>query len=233
MKKKVLVVDDEADIVELISYNLRKEGYEVSAAHDGTGALVQAGKKPDLIILDVMMPAPDGFEVCRRLKTDPATSSIPVIFLTARSTEIDEVVGLEIGADDFMQKPISPRKLIARVRTIFRRQESPGDQTDHELLRAGRLHINRATFTVTIGEKEVFFPRKEFEILSLLVTNKGRVFSREMLLNQIWGSDVVVVDRTVDVHIRRIREKLGDEAQALETVKGVGYRFRDSCPTTK
>ncbi len=227
MKKRVLVVDDEADIVDLIAYNLKKEGYDIAVAYDGHGALRQAASCPDLVILDVMMPAPDGFDVCRRLKADPATAAIPIIFLTARSAEIDEIIGLEIGADDFIQKPISPRKLLARVRTVFRRNESSGEPVEQEVLRAGRLEINRSTFTVTLGGREMFFPRKEFEILALLVMNRGRVFSREMLLNNIWGNDVVVVDRTVDVHIRRIREKLGEEAHALETVKGVGYRFRD------
>ena len=227
MNKRVLIVDDEADIVDLISYNLQKEGYEILTAYDGQGALSQAARRPDLIILDVMMPPPDGFEVCKRLKSDPATATIPVIFLTARSAEVDEIVGLEIGADDFIQKPISPRKLLARVRAVVRRNEPSLEAGEQETLRTGRLQISKSTFTVKVGGKEVFFPRKEFEILALLVTNRGRVFSREMLLNQIWGSDVVVVDRTVDVHIRRIREKLGEDAHALETVKGVGYRFRE------
>jgi two-component system alkaline phosphatase synthesis response regulator PhoP len=227
MKKNVLVVDDEADIVDLVSYNLRKEGYEVLSAYNGRTAMEKAAQVPDLIILDVMMPGLDGFEVCRQLKRNPATSSIPIVFLTARSGEIDEITGLEIGADDFIRKPISPRKLVARVKAILRRDKPGEEKADSPVIRAGLVEINRSTFTVRIGNDEVFFPRKEFEILALLASHRGRVFSREMLLNQIWGRDVVVVDRTVDVHVRRIREKLGTESYAIETVKGVGYRYRE------
>jgi len=228
MKKKVLIVDDEPDIIDLLGYNLRKDGYDVLSAGDGNAALEESGKNPDLIILDVMMPGLDGFEVCRRLKENPKTASIPVMFLTARSTELDEVMGLEIGADDFIQKPISPRKLLVRVKAMLRRSDASDEGTSQPvLIQAGKLLINRSNFTVKLGTKDVFFPRKEFEILALLVANKGRVFSREMLLNRVWGTDVVVVDRTIDVHIRRIREKLGSMAGFLETVKGVGYRFRE------
>ena len=228
MKRTVLVVDDEPDIIELISYNLKKEGYDVLSADDGNRALEAAARNPDLIILDLMMPGLDGFEVCRRLKANPRTASIPVMFLTARSGEYEEILGLEIGADDFIQKPISPRKLLVRVKAVLRR----GDASDDErgtvpVIQAGSLVIDRTSFTVREGTRELNFPRKEFEILALLASNKGRVFSREMLLNRVWGNDVVVVDRTVDVHIRRIREKLGSSAHLLETVKGVGYRFRE------
>jgi two-component system alkaline phosphatase synthesis response regulator PhoP len=225
MKKHVLVVDDEEDIVDLLTYNLLKEGYEVSSARNGQSALEMASRAPDLILLDVMMPGLDGFEVCRRLKRDPATSTIPIVFLTARSAEVDEITGLEIGADDFIRKPISPRKLVARVRAVLRRDKLRDEKTP--VIAAGNVRINRATFTVRIGNREVFFPRKEFEILALLASNRGKVFSREMLLQQVWGSDVVVVDRTVDVHVRRIREKLGSTADSIETVKGVGYRYRE------
>jgi two-component system alkaline phosphatase synthesis response regulator PhoP len=228
MKKKVLVVDDEPDIIDLIGYNLRKEGYDVLAAADGNAALVEAAHNPDLIILDVMMPGLDGFEVCRRLKDNPKTAYIPVMFLTARSTELDEIMGLEIGADDFIQKPISPRKLLVRVKAMLRRVDAIEDSpSQHSIIEEGKLLINRSNFTVKLGQKDLFFPRKEFEILALLVSQKGRVFSREMLLNRVWGTDVIVVDRTIDVHIRRIREKLGSLASSLETVKGVGYRFRE------
>jgi len=228
MKRKVLVVDDEPDIVDLISYNLRKEGYEVLSAENGNSALLEAAKNPDLIILDVMMPGLDGFEVCRRLKANPRTAPIPVMFLTARSGEFEEILGLEIGADDFIQKPISPRKLLVRVKAVLRRGEgADGEERASPLIEAGKLQIDRSSFSVRLGNKELTFPRKEFEILALLAANKGRVFSREMLLNRVWGSDVVVVDRTIDVHVRRIREKLGPSAHLLETVKGVGYRFRE------
>ncbi len=226
--KRVLVVDDEKDIVDLIRYNLAREGYEVLTARNGEEALAQAGSVPDLVILDVMMPVLDGFETCRRLKQNPRTSSIPVVFLTARSAEVDEVVGLELGADDYIQKPISPRKLVARVKTVLRRREAAtGDTESPRVITAGPLQINRTNFTVHRGSREIFFPRKEFEILALLAANPGKVFTREMLLNSIWGKDVVVVDRTVDVHIRKIREKLGPHEDLIETIKGVGYRLRE------
>lgn len=228
MKKKVLVVDDEKDIVELLRYNLVKEGYDVIVAYNGEQALEKAVGGPDLILLDLMMPVLDGFETCKRLKNEPATSQIPVVFLTARAGEVDEVLGLELGADDYIQKPISPRKLVARVKAILRRAEAvPEEATDSGVIRAGRLEINRSNYTVRLGKKEIVFPKKEFEILVTLVGHRGKVFSREMLLNAIWGSNVIVVDRTIDVHIRKIREKLGDDGELIETIKGVGYRYRE------
>ncbi len=228
MKKRVLVVDDERDIVDLLRYNLEREGYEVIAAGNGQQALEKAASKPDLILLDLMMPVLDGFETCKRLKGNPATASIPVVILTARSGEVDEVLGLELGAEDYIQKPISPRKLVARVKAVLRRRENAGVENAGEaVIRAGRLEIRRSSYTVTLGKKELFLPRKEFDVLALLASNPGKVFSREMVLNAVWGSDVVVVDRTVDVHIRKIREKLGHDASLIETIKGVGYRFRE------
>jgi len=222
------VVDDERDIVDLIAYNLRKEGYEVSFAYDGKEGLERSIPAPDLILLDLMMPVLDGFEVCMQLRKNPATAHVPIIFLTASSREVDEVVGLELGADDFIQKPISPRKLLARVRAIMRRRE-PGVNVGStpSVVRVNRLEINKDNYTVHLGKKEIVLPKKEFELLALLAANQGKVFTREMLLNNIWGSDVCVIDRTVDVHIRKIREKLGKDAEAIETVKGVGYRYRD------
>jgi len=226
VKKKVLVVDDERDIVELLRYNLSREGYDVIVAYNGKEALEKAASRPDLVILDVMMPLLDGFETCKRLKSDPSMSQIPVIFLTASSSEVDEVLGLELGADDYIQKPISPRKLVARIRAVFRRAEAAGEEMPEAgLIKVDRLEINRTNYTVRLGKKEIFFPKKEFEILALLASSRGKVFSREMLLNTIWGTEVVVIDRTIDVHIRKIREKLGDDV--IETVKGVGYRYRE------
>jgi len=227
-KKRILVVDDEEDIVELIRYNLTKEGFDVVPARNGKEALQKAIPPPDLVILDLMMPVMDGFDTCRRLKVNPATKATPVVFLTASASEVDEVVGLELGADDYIQKPISPRKLVARVKAVLRRAEHAGAEGSDqpETITAGPLEINRSTYTVKLGRKEVFFPKKEFEILALLAGHPGRVFTREALLNTIWGTDVVVIDRTVDVHIRKIREKLGKAADMIETVKGVGYRFR-------
>jgi two-component system, OmpR family, alkaline phosphatase synthesis response regulator PhoP len=229
-KKRILVVDDEEDIVELIRYNLSKEGFEVIPARNGKEALEKASPPPDLVILDLMMPVMDGFDTCRRLKSHPATKGTPVVFLTASASEVDEVVGLELGGDDYIRKPISPRKLVARVKAVLRRGEhAAGDGADQpKTIIAGPLEISRSTFTVKVGKKEVFFPKKEFEILALLAGHSGRVFTREALLNTIWGTDVVVIDRTVDVHIRKIREKLGRDAEIIETVKGVGYRFRAS-----
>jgi two-component system alkaline phosphatase synthesis response regulator PhoP len=228
VKKRILVVDDERDIVDLIRYNLQKEGYDVAVAYDGKEALESIARAiPNLVILDLMMPVMDGFDTCRRMKAEPATAGIPVMFLTARGGEVDEVVGLELGADDYIHKPISPRKLVARVKSVLRRAGSGSDDgAERQIVRAGRLEINRSNYTVKLGEKEVFFPKKEFELLTVLAANRGRVYSREMLLNNVWGSEVVVIDRTVDVHIRKIREKLGDDAALIETVKGVGYRFR-------
>lgn len=227
MKKRILVVDDERDIVDLIAYNLTKEGYKVVSAFNGKEALEKTANV-DLIILDLMMPVMDGFEACKQLKAEPSTAAIPVIFLTARSGEVDEVLGLELGADDYIQKPVSTRKLVARVKAVFRREERLAEtQPDASIIRAGGLEINKSNYTVRLEEKELVFPKKEFELLFLLASNRGKVFSREMLLNNIWGSDVFVIDRTVDVHIRKIREKLNDEAASIETVKGVGYRFRE------
>ncbi len=226
--KRILVVDDESDIVELIRYNLVREGYEVVTARNGEEALRRTAPAPALIILDLMMPVLDGFETCRRLKNDARTSAIPVVFLTARSSEVDEVVGLELGADDYIQKPISPRKLVARVKAVLRRREAPAEANGTSIVHAGPLVINRNHYTVQVHGRDVFFPRKEFEILALLAAHPGKVFSREMLLNQVWGTDVVVIDRTIDVHIRKIREKLGTDGELIETIKGVGYRYRES-----
>jgi two-component system alkaline phosphatase synthesis response regulator PhoP len=227
MAKRVMVVDDEPDIVELIRYNLSSEGYDVITARNGKEALEKAASIPDLIILDLMMPVMDGLETCKRLKADSRTARIPVLFLTARAGEVDEVLGLELGADDYIQKPITPRKLAARVKALFRRYEQGSAvQGEEPVIKVGRLEINRTNRTVHMGAQEIFFPRKEFEILALLAGSPGKVFSREMLLDQIWGNNVVVIDRTVDVHIRKIREKLGDAADLIETLKGVGYRFR-------
>lgn len=226
-KKSVLVVDDEHDIVELIRYNLTKEGYAVTTAHSGQEALSAVKPAMSLVILDVMMPQLDGFETCKRLKSDPGTAHIPVMFLTASISEVDEVLGLELGADDYIQKPISPRKLVARVKAVIRRADAEPGQEEQSIIRVDQLEIHKENYTVKMGKREIFFPKKEFEILALLAGNRGKVFTREMLLNTVWGSDVVVVDRTVDVHIRKIREKLGDDGTSIETVKGVGYRYKE------
>jgi len=232
MEKTILIVDDEQDIVDLISYNLSKEGYKVVTANNGIQAVELAStSKPDLVILDIMMPGMDGFEVCRTLRQNPATNGLSIMFLTAKSGEIDQILGLELGADDYIQKPISPRVLIARVKTIIRRgteRVRTETITAPEILRIGALEVNRQNYTVKIDNKESFFPKKEFELLAFLAMNKGKVFTREALLRRIWGESVYVIDRTVDVHVSKIREKLGNYAPFIETVKGVGYRFREN-----
>ena len=224
-RKRLLVVDDEKDILDLLRYNLEKEGYDVVTARNGEEALAKVTARTDLVLLDLMMPVLDGFETTKRLKSDAATARIPVIFLTARSGEVDEIQGLELGAEDYIQKPISTRKLLARVKAVLRRREEAPPPGGGEVVRAGPIEITRSTFTVRVRGKELFFPRKEFEVLALLASSRGRVFSREMILNTVWGADVVVIDRTIDVHIRKIREKLGSDADMIETIKGVGYRF--------
>jgi len=230
MPKTILVVDDEEDILQLLRYNLEKEGYSVKTAANGAQALEIAEKGPlDLVLLDVMMPEVDGFDVCRKLRATPLHAVTPIVFLTARVGELDQILGLELGADDYMQKPISPRVLVARVKSVLRRSaEAVKTETlvMPEMLNVGELEINRQNYTVRVQGREAFFPKKEFELLAFLASNRGKVFSRETLLNKIWGENVYVVDRTVDVHISKIREKLGTEGELIETVKGVGYRFR-------
>ncbi len=230
MPKSILVVDDEEDILDLLQYNLEKEGYRVETALDGSLAIGKTSVSPfDLLILDVMMPGLDGFEVCRRIRADGPNTGTPIVFLTARTGELDQIHGLELGADDYIQKPISPRVLMARVRSVLRRSaESVRTETIvmPEVLAVGELEINRQNYTVRIHGAETFFPKKEFELLAFLASNPGKVFSREALLNRIWGENVYVVDRTVDVHVSKIREKLADQSGLIETVKGVGYRFR-------
>lgn len=231
MEKKILVVDDEQDILDLISYNLSKEGFKVFTASDGVQGLETALTcRPDLIILDIMMPGKDGFEVCRTLRRDPTFATTAIMFLTAKSSEIDQILGLELGADDYIQKPISPRVLLARVKTMLRRgSENVKTETiaAPELLRVGNVEINRQNYTVRVDGKEIFFPKKEFELLAFMASNRGKVFSRESLLRRIWGESVYVIDRTVDVHVSKIREKLGPHGHWIETVKGVGYRFAE------
>ena len=204
MKKKILVVDDEKDIVDILKYNLERENeFEVITASNGKEALEAAQSLPDLILLDIMMPELNGFEVCKRLKNDKLTSGIPVIFLTAKENEIDEILGLEIGADDYINKPISPRKVLARIKSVIRRfsKEIEKSQKLEENVRFRNLEIDSSSHSVKINEKEIFFPKKEFQLLHFLISNRGRVYSREILLNQLWGENIYVVDRTVDVRI--------------------------------
>lgn len=222
-KPIILVVDDEHDILDLIEYNLIKQGYDVIKSDNGTdGIKLAATYKPALILLDIMMPQMDGHQVCAHLKSDATLQQIPVIFLTARDDEQTEVKGLDQGADDYLTKPISISKLMSRINAVLRRVRDP-DETQ-SIIRIHDIEINRDRYLVVKNSREIHLPRKEFEILFYLAANKGKVLSREVLLNNVWGN-IYVVDRTVDVHVRKIREKLGDDY--IETVKGVGYRFKN------
>jgi len=229
MNTKILLVDDEKDIVEFLQYNLENEGFEVISAYSGTGALEKLQQKPDLIILDVMMPDLDGYEVCKQIRANEEFKEIPIIFLTAKSGEKDEIKGLNMGADDFIQKPISPNKLMARVKSNLRKTESSTKEAAMEqIIKFGPLEINREKYLVHIDGEHVILPKKEFQILSYLAANPGKVFSREKILDDVWGANVFVVERTIDVHVRKIREKLGKHSGLIETVKGVGYKFSDA-----
>ena len=229
MKKTILVVDDEKDIVDLLSFNLTKEGLTVITARNGRDALDRARQKPDLIILDVMMPEMNGLQVIQELRKEKSTASIPVILLTAKGSETDEIVGLEVGADDYIVKPVKIGKIVARVHAALRRKEQSAKEAmpQVDLIKIKELEINVSSYTAHLGKQKLILPRKEFETLVYLLRNKGRVLSRESILNAVWGENVHVVDRTIDVHIRKIREKLGSYAEYIETVPGVGYRFKD------
>jgi len=226
MASTILVVDDERDILEFLKYNLEKEGYRVLTAHNGKEALRFVKQHPDLVVLDVMMPELDGWEVCKAIRKDPATAKTPIVFLTARDSEVDEVVGLELGADDYITKPVKVRTFLARVKRALKGRAGAESEEGPELLKIGDLEIQINNYVVRIGGREIHLPKKEFEVLLFLARHPERVVSREALLNGIWGHDVYVVDRTIDVHVRKIREKLGRHAHHIETVKGVGYRFR-------
>ncbi|HZI25899.1 MAG TPA: response regulator transcription factor [Chryseolinea sp.] len=219
---KVLVVDDEEPILELLKYNLEKNGYEVKTAQDGARA-VDIAKKfiPDLVLLDIMMPKMDGVETCRLLRDLPELQKMFVVFLTARSEEYSEVAAFDIGADDYITKPIKPRALMSRISALFRRDSKKSSPSS--IITIGDLTIDRTSYTISISGKEINLPKKEFELLYFLAQNPNKVFSREDLLQNIWGSDVYVLARTVDVHIRKVREKIGEDY--ITTVKGVGYKF--------
>ena len=219
---KVLVVDDEEPILELLKYNLEKNGYEVKTAQDGARAVDIARKfVPDLVLLDIMMPKMDGVETCRLLRDLPELQKMFVVFLTARSEEYSEVAAFDIGADDYITKPIKPRALMSRISALFRRDSKKSSPSN--IITIGDLTIDRTSYTISVKGKEINLPKKEFELLYFLAQNPNKVFSREDLLQNIWGSDVYVLARTVDVHIRKVREKIGEDY--ITTVKGVGYKF--------
>jgi two-component system alkaline phosphatase synthesis response regulator PhoP len=222
-KQKILIVDDEPDILELIEYNLKKEGYQVFLARNGQEAVTEAKRTlPDLIVLDIMMPKMDGIEACRIMRTMPEFKNTFMVFLTARSEEYSEIAGFNVGADDYIAKPIKPRALVSRINAILRRNAPTEDTVDNKL-EIGDLVIDREAYLVFKGGEKVILAKKEFELLYLLASKPGKVYTREVILKNIWEDSVVVTNRTIDVHIRKLREKLGDDIVA--TVKGVGYKF--------
>lgn len=222
-KYNILICDDEKDIVDVLNYNLSKEGFNVTIAYNGQEALQKLKPDLDIVLLDIMMPYLDGLEVCKKIKENPELKNISVIFLTAKDSEIDEIKGLELGADDYITKPISIKKLLTRIKAILRRSERIEQKN---LLELDEIKVDLDNYEVQIGNKKVSLPRKEFETFVFLVKNAGKIVRREQLLENVWGDDIVVTPRTIDVHIRKIREKLGEKAYLIETIKGVGYRLK-------
>ena len=221
--KKILIVDDEPDIIEFLQYNLRKEGYDVVTANDGRQAIEVAERtKPHLIILDIMMPELDGVETCRILRSRKEFAQTPVAFLTARDEDFSQITALDVGGDDYITKPIKPRVLISRIQALLRRANRDTDN-DQEPIVVHDLVIDKQKVLVFRGKQAIELPRKEFEILWLLASKPGRVFTREEIFDKIWGADVIVGNRTIDVHIRKLRERLGEEY--IKTMKGIGYKF--------
>jgi two-component system alkaline phosphatase synthesis response regulator PhoP len=220
-QQKILLVDDEPDILELLTYNLEKEGFEVHVASNGREGMEVARRVvPDLILLDVMMPEMDGMETCLQIREEPRLSSAVVAFLTARGEDYSQIAGFDAGADDYIQKPIKPRVLVSRVKALLRRADANAAEMDES---PKGIFIDKDRYIVMKDGEEMTLPKKEFELLGLLASQPGRVFTREQILSNVWGNDVVVGDRTIDVHIRKLREKLGDNH--FKTVKGVGYKF--------
>jgi two-component system, OmpR family, alkaline phosphatase synthesis response regulator PhoP len=221
---RILLVDDEPDILEFLGYNLRKEGYEVITSLNGKDGLSKAKSfKPHLAILDVMMPEKDGIETCREIRQVPELRNMIVIFLTARGEDYSQIAGFEAGADDYVTKPVKPRVMVSRVKALLRRYKEDHEETPGKLIELDEFSIDREKYVVIKDGCELHFPRKEFELLSLLVSKPNRVFTRDEILSGIWGDDVIVGDRTIDVHVRKIREKLG--TQNIKTIKGVGYKY--------
>ena len=223
---KILIVDDEPDVVELVAFNLKAAGFEVVSAADGAEALRKARlTAPDLILLDLMLPEVNGLEVCKLLRRDPATAPIPIIMLTAKASEIDRILGLELGADDYITKPFSPRELVLRVRKLVERRRESDEKA--ERLEIGELSVDIPRHVVAVGGKRIDLTATEFRLLCTLMERRGRVQSRDQLLQDVWQYDNVIDTRTVDTHMRRLREKLGRAARYLDTVRGVGYRFAE------
>ena len=226
MKKKdikILLVDDEPDILEIVSYNLSAEGYDVYTAKNGVDGVAKAKKKlPHLVILDVMMPEMDGIEACELMRKTPGLENTVITFLTARGEDYSQVAGFDAGADDYITKPIKPKVLVSKVNALLRRIKQ-GENTQEDIMQVGDIIINREEYKIVKRGKEIILPRKEFELLALLTSKPNKVFKREVILDKVWGNEVVVGGRTIDVHIRKLREKIGEDH--FKTVKGVGYKF--------
>jgi phosphate regulon transcriptional regulator PhoB len=231
MTPRILMVDDEKDIVDLVAYNLEKEGYETLQALDGEKALqLVRTKTPDLVVLDLMLPGIQGLEVCKRIRKDPETASIPIIMLTAKGAEIDKIVGLEVGADDYITKPFSVKELLARIKAVLRRSEARRAAGQAEVFEFKGLHIDFKSYEVTVDGKRVDLSPTEFRLLKFLSRNPGRVYSREQILDRVWGDEAFVEPRTVDVHIRRLRSRIEHDESSpdyIVTVRGAGYKFMD------
>ena len=224
-RKTILIADDEPDVLNLLALNLRKEGFDVLKAEDGARALeIARAETPDLVVLDLMMPGMSGLEVTKQLKQSPATRGIPIVMLTARAEEVDRIVGLELGADDYVTKPFSPREIVLRVQAVLRRAVVV-DAVKEDVLEVGSIQIDRAKHEVRIGGVACDFTATEFKLLSVLMERRGRLQSRDVLLNDVWGYESAIDTRTVDTHVRRLREKLGEAADLIETVRGFGYRM--------
>ncbi len=227
MKKrdiKILLVDDEPDILEIVGYNLSSEGYQVLTAKNGVDAIAKAKKElPHLIILDVMMPEMDGIEACEKIRKLPELNNAIITFLTARGEDYSQVAGFDAGADDYITKPIKPKLLVSKVKALLRRFKEEEQTIEDSIVKVGNIIINRDEYKIVKGKEEIILPRKEFELLSLLASRPGKVFKREDILDKVWGNEVIVGGRTIDVHIRKLREKIGDDH--FKTVKGVGYKF--------
>jgi two-component system, OmpR family, alkaline phosphatase synthesis response regulator PhoP len=222
MAQKVLLVDDEQDIVDLLKYNLEREGYQVYTALNGRDAIKSAkAHKPDLIVLDIMMPGMDGVEVCMQLRQMPEMQHTMITFLTARGEDYSQIAGFEAGADDYITKPVRPKVFVSKVKAMLKR--SGGDRPEGRILESNGIKIDLERVLVYVGEQELQLPKKEFELLVLLMSKPGKVFKREEIYGQVWGNELFVGDRTIDVHIRKLREKIGDER--IKTIKGIGYKF--------
>jgi len=222
---KILLVDDEPDILEILSYNLSAEGYHISTASNGIEAVKKAKKhQPHLIIMDVMMPEMDGIEACEKIRTLPELKNTIITFLTARGEDYSQVAGFEAGADDYITKPIKPKVLVSKIKSLLRRLNDAAPEVNSEVMSIGDLTIDREAYKIISKGVEIVLPRKEFELLSLLASKPGKVFKRDEILDKVWGNEVVVGGRTIDVHIRKLREKIGDDS--FKTIKGVGYKFQ-------